>query len=269
MIKTEMRNPLSINIEKMSTKEMLELIQKENENAVKAVDMAIEQIEKACDAITKAFEKGGRLFYIGCGTSGRLGILDAVECPPTYGISQDQIVGIIAGGRDSVFKANENKEDSYIDGKNDIRSYSLSKNDIVVGISVSGNAKYVQGALEYAKSLGCMTIGLTSNSGSVIDILSDISIVTDTGAEVITGSTRMKAGTAHKIVLNMLSTCSMIKTGKVYENLMINVKPVNEKLKNRMINIVMQIFTCTDDKAKDLLIKYDWNIRHMIDNEGK
>ena len=154
MIKTEMRNPLSINIEKMSTKEMLELIQKENENAVKAVDMAIEQIEKACDAITKAFKKGGRLFYIGCGTSGRLGILDAVECPPTYGISQDQIVGIIAGGRDSVFKANENKEDSYIDGKNDIRSYSLSKNDIVVGISVSGNAKYVQGALEYAKSLG-------------------------------------------------------------------------------------------------------------------
>ena len=225
MLKTEMRNEKTQHIDSMSIFEMLRIINDENYNAVRAVEGALPQIETACEAVVRSFKSGGRLFYIGAGTSGRLGVADAAECPPTFGVPGDMVIGIIAGGLQCMAYPSENKEDDEVGGINDIKKYNLTKNDIVMGISVAGGAKYVIGALKYAMKNGCVTIGLTSNEGSDLDNIADISIVTDTGAEVITGSTRMKAGTAQKLVLNMISTVSMIKMGKVYENFMINLKP--------------------------------------------
>jgi len=265
MLKTEMRNENTKNIDKMSTMEMLKVIDAENYNAVKAVSNALESIEKAVDAITLSFKNGGRLFYIGAGTSGRLGVLDASECPPTYGVSDNTVIGIIAGGDGALRKAVEGSEDNPLGGIEQLKEYNFNKNDVLVGTSAAGGAMYVTNAIEYAKSLGCVTIGITSNQGSVLDKISDISIVTDTGAEVVTGSTRMKAGTAQKLVLNMLSTCSMIKMGYVYENLMINLKPTNIKLTKRMTGIVCDILECTEDTATELLNQSDWDIKKAIE----
>ncbi len=265
MQKTEMRNEKTTHIDKMSTQEMLRIINEENMNAVKAVENAIDNIEKACDAIVSGFENGGRLFYVGAGTSGRLGVADAAECPPTFGVPKDLVIGIIAGGKDCMVAAAEGEEDDYDTGVNDIKIHTLKPADVVVGISASGNAKYILGALDHAKECGCTTVCLTSNANSKIDLAADISIVTDTGAEVVTGSTRMKAGTAQKLVLNMLSTVSMIRTGKVYENLMINLKPSNEKLTLRMIRIVCDITGCDEEKARTALENSEWNIRKSIE----
>ena len=264
MHKTEMRNEKTMHIDKMSTFEMLKVINEENMNAVKAVEAAIPAIEKACDVIANGFNNGGRLFYIGAGTSGRLGVVDAAECPPTFGVAKGLVTGIIAGGKECMFRAAEGEEDNAAAGVEDIKIYNLKPSDVVVGISAAGNAKYILGALEYAKSCGCTTVGITSNFGSKLDHFADIPIVTDTGAEVVTGSTRMKAGTAQKLVLNMLSTVSMIKTGKVYENLMINLKPSNEKLTLRIINIVCDITGCDDEKARAALENNDWDIRKSV-----
>lgn len=267
MHKTEMRNPKTMHIDRESTQGMLRLIQDENYNAVKAIENAMPAIEKACDEISERMKKGGRLIYMGAGTSGRLGIIDAAECPPTYGVSEDVISGIIAGGFDRLVSAGESAEDSGEAGIRDIKEKNLCPYDTVMGISVAGNAAYVADALEYARSQGCLTVGLTSNEGSRIDKESDISIVTDTGAEVITGSTRMKAGSAHKMVLNMISTCVMIKQGHVYENMMINLKPSNIKLKNRVIGIVCDILKCGREEAEELLEKNNWSIRDAVDKK--
>lgn len=265
MKKAEMRNPETMHIDKMSTAEMLSAIQKENYNSVKAIENALPFIEMACDKITERMADGGRLIYIGAGTSGRLGVLDAVECRPTFGISDGVVIGIIAGGQDCMFKAAEGEEDNRDSGIRDIREVNPSSLDTVVGISVSGDAAYVVGALEYAKENGCLTIAVTSNDDAKIIAPSDIAIVTDTGAEVITGSTRMKAGSAHKMVLNMLSTAIMTKLGKVYENMMINLKPTNIKLKNRMINITCDILNCNRSDAERLLEENNWNIRRAVE----
>lgn len=267
MLKTEMRNEKTTNIDKMSTYEMLKIINEENYNAVKAVEEAIPQIEDVCEAVVRAFKAGGRLFYIGCGTSGRMGVVDAAECPPTFGVPSDMVVGIIAGGLPSMAKPTESKEDDEESGINDIKQYNLTKDDIVIGISVAGGAKYVIGALKYASQIGCVTAGITSNKDSLLDKVADYSIVTDTGAEVVTGSTRMKAGTAQKIVLNMISTISMIKMGNVYQNLMINLRPQNIKLKKRMISIVSEILDCDFEKAEQLLEKNDWKIRDCVEKK--
>lgn len=265
MLKTEMRNPKTMHIDKMSTVEMLSVIQEENLNAVKAVGEAMESIEKAVDAISEKIAEGGRLIYMGAGTSGRLGVLDASECPPTFGVSPETVMGIIAGGKDAVFRAKEGAEDSKTAGADDLKNISLTSKDIVCGISAAGGAGYVINGLLYAKSVGCITVGITSNSGSLLDETADISIVTDTGAEVVTGSTRMKAGTAQKLVLNMLSTCAMIKTGKVYENLMINLSATNEKLTGRMIRIVSDIKNVSCEEAEKLLEENGWNIRKAVE----
>ena len=267
MHNTEMRNPKTMNIDKATTLEMLKLIQEENFNAVKAIEPVISDIEKACDMITERMAKGGRLIYMGAGTSGRLGVMDAAECPPTYGVSPELVSGIIAGGFDRMVSAGESAEDSGELGIKDLSEKRLVSEDTVLGISVAGNAAYVADALAYARSVGCLTVGLTCNYGSRLDKESDISIVTDTGAEVITGSTRMKAGSAHKMVLNMISTAVMIKSGHVYENMMINLKPANIKLKNRMVSIVCEILKCDQTKATELLDKYAWSIRKVVDNE--
>ena len=265
MLRTEQRNENSIHIDKMQTKQMLEVIQKENENAVRAVADAIEEIAEAIDKISARMSKGGRLFYIGCGTSGRLGVLDASECPPTFGVSGDVVIGIIAGGDNALRNAVENSEDNYEAGKSDLCRYNLTENDSVIGISVAGGAEYVVGALDMAKTVGAFTVALTCNKNTKIAEICDFEILTDTGAEVITGSTRMKAGTAHKMVLNMISTAVMVKAGYIYENLMINLKPSNNKLRDRMIRIVSEITGKTYSESEQLLIKNDFNIKKSID----
>ncbi len=265
MLKTEMRNETSRHIDKMDTLSMVRLINQENLNAVKAVGAASEKIAEACDVIAQSFENGGRLFYIGAGTSGRLGVVDAPECPPTFGVPQDQVIGIIAGGEKCMTRAAEAEEDDAKSGERDLRQYNLCSKDVVVGISASGGAAYVVGALEYANQVGAVSISLSSNADTSIEKVAKISIVTDTGAEVITGSTRMKSGTAQKLVLNMISTCAMVKTGKVYENLMINLKPSNIKLRARMLRIVCDIKGCDEDTAQRLLEKNNWIIRDALE----
>ena len=262
--KTEERNPLSTHLDVMSTTDMARLVISANYDAVRAVENAADSIAAAIDAIALSFKNGGRLFYIGAGTSGRLGILDASECPPTFGVPYGQVVGIIAGGPERVFKAGENAEDSAEYGIRDIESAGVTKGDVVVGISAAGNAAYVLGAIEKARYLGCMTVGISSNEFSKLLQAVDIPIFTDTGAEVLTGSTRLKAGTSQKIVLNTLTTCAMTKTGKVYENMMINLAPSNEKLQKRVVRITSEIIHCTEDEAIARLEKNDWNIRKAV-----
>lgn len=261
-----MRNPNTIHIDKCETAEILRLIQNENQVAVDAVGSAIPQIALACDAIEAAIRTGGRLIYLGAGSSGRIGVLDAVECPPTYGVPRELVVGLIAGGYDCMFRAAEGAEDSAEAGVADLRAIDLTGDDAVVGISAAGNAGYVAAALEYARSLGCVTVGITSNYGSRLDLESDISIVTDTGSEPITGSTRMKAGSAQKMVCNMLTTTVMTRLGMVYENLMINLKPTNIKLRRRVISIVCEILSCGEDEAVRRLDVHNWSIREVVDH---
>ena len=264
MLKTEQRNPKSTHIDKMSTLDMVKLMSEENYVAVKAVEDAAESIAEAVDAIAFSMNNGGRLYYIGAGTSGRLGVLDASECPPTFGVSYDLVSGIIAGGYDCLVKASEGGEDSYENGVLDVKE-RLRAGDVIVGISAAGGAKYVLGALDFAKEHGCVTVGITSNADSALAKNADISIFTDTGAEIITGSTRLKAGTAQKLVLNILSTAAMVKTGRVYENLMINLRPTNEKLRRRVISIVCEIKEIGEEEAIALLDANEWNIRRAVE----
>ena len=264
MLRTETRNPDSMHIDKMTSLEMVSLMNKENMNSVMAVEAALPQIAQAVDAAAKAIGNGGKLVYIGAGTSGRLGVLDASECPPTFGVTHDTVQGIIAGGPERMFKAGENAEDVYENGVADVEKV-LKAGDVLVGISAAGGAKYVIGALEKAKEMGCTTVSVSSNPNTAIEKVADIAIVCDTGPEVVTGSTRLKAGNSQKFVLNMLSTCAMIKTGKVYENLMVNLKPSNEKLKGRVVRITAAILDCTEEEAIPLLEQNDWNIRKTVE----
>ena len=264
MLKTEMRNPKTTHIDKMSPLEMVEVIQEENRNAVSAIDGVLPEIAEAVEQITARMKQGGRLFYVGCGTSGRLGVLDAAECPPTYGVPRELVVGVIAGGAGALVSAVEGAEDDEAAGYRDLSEHRLTALDSIVGISVAGGAAYVLGAFRLADEVGALKIGLTSNKGSRIDRLADISIAPDTGAEVITGSTRMKAGSAHKMILNMLSTSVMVGLGHVYENLMINLRPTNVKLRARMIRIVSQITGADEVTAERLLSENDFVIRRAV-----
>ena len=264
MLKTEMRNEKTTHIDQMDTLSQLRIMNEENETAVKAVEAALPQIERAVQAITAAFQRRGRLFYIGAGTSGRLGVLDASECPPTFGVDNDMVIGIIAGGDRALRQASEKAEDDPLAGIRDLQEYHVNEKDVVVGISASGGAAYVVNAIEYANAIGCQTVAVTSNEGSPLDNVARLSICTDTGAEVITGSTRLKAGTAQKLVLNMLSTVSLIRCGYVYENMMVNLKPSNEKLKKRMVRIVCSILDCDEQTARDRLESHHWNIPAVI-----
>lgn len=264
MLRTEMRNEKTKNIDKMSTADMIKLMNEENMNAVKAVEKCYEDIAKAIDVISERMAKGGRLFYVGAGTSGRLGVIDAAECPPTFGVDYDKVVGIMAGGKEAMFRANEGGEDKAECGREDLVKYNLTENDSVVGVSAAGGASYVVGALEYARECGCATVALTCNPDTKISKAAEISIFTDTGAEVITGSTRLKAGTSQKLVLNMISTCCMVKNGYVYENLMINLKPTNIKLRDRMIRIVCDILGTDYETSEVRLERNDWNIRKAV-----
>ena len=264
MLKTEERNPKTTHVDKMSTSDMIAVMQEENLNAVTAVSMAQSSISNAVDEISLRMSKGGRLFYVGCGTSGRLGVLDASECPPTFGVPNNLVVGVIAGGDGALRNAIEGAEDNMIAGEKDLSTYNITQNDSVVGISVAGGAEYVLGAIKYAKERGALSVGISSNKGSNLLEISNVAIFTDTGAEVITGSTRLKAGTAHKMILNMISTAVMIKQGYVYENLMINLKPTNKKLKQRMIRITATLTDTNEETAEKLLEKNGFNIRNAV-----
>lgn len=264
MSRTEARNPKTTHIDKMSTVEMLRIINEENMNSVRAVEAASEQIAKAVDAATAALEAGGRIIYIGAGTSGRLSVVDASECPPTFGVDYNTVRAVIAGGEKAIVRASENVEDQADTGRNDFLATEPTGKDMVMGISASGNAEYVVSAMKAAKELGCVTVSLSCNPECKIADVADIAIFTDTGAEVITGSTRMKAGNAQKFVLNMISTCAMVKTGKVCENLMINLKPTNKKLKQRMIGIVTDLCGADAKTALKLLEENDFDIRSAV-----
>jgi N-acetylmuramic acid 6-phosphate etherase len=250
---TEGRNPASQNIDELATEAMLRVINDEDKKVALAVEAIVPQIARVVDAITAAFSKGGRLIYCGAGTSGRLGILDASECPPTFGTPRSQVVGLIAGGHTAILQAVENAEDNVEQGAQDLRDISFQANDVLVGIAASGRTPYVLGALAYARQQGAFTAALTCNPNSPMSQAADVALTPIVGPEVVTGSSRMKAGTAQKLVLNMLTTGAMIRSGKVYGNLMVDVEATNQKLVQRQINIVKQATDCDDATAQQAL----------------
>ncbi len=264
MLNTEKRNPKTMHLDKMTAREIAQVMNEETAYAVQQVEKTLDDVAKAIDAIADAFAKGGRLFYVGAGTSGRLAVADAAECPPTFGVPKGQVVGIIAGGVQTMMNASENIEDDPDEGIRELKERDLNGNDVVVGISASGGAAYVVNALVYAKSLGCTTVGVCSNPGSKLEAVADIGICADTGPEVLTGSTRLKAGTSQKLILNMLSTGAMVRSGYVYENMMINLKPSNIKLRGRVIRIVREITELGEQEAIRLLEENNWVIRDAI-----
>lgn len=268
-INTEKRNPNTMNIDKLPTNEMVALMHKESKQAFDAIDDVLPEVAKAVDKIAEAFDNGGHLYYIGAGTSGRIGVLDASECPPTFGVPDTLVVGIIAGGDSALRKSSEGAEDSEENGYKEIIDRKLNENDVLVGIAASGRTPYVAGAMKAARELGAVTVSITSTPGSYIDTLADIKLSCNTGPEVVTGSTRLKSGTAQKLIVNMLSTCAMIKTGKVYENLMINVSASNEKLKTRAAGITSEILNISREEAFALLEKNNFSIREAIAAYGK
>lgn len=250
---TEQRNPNTMKIDEVSTEELCRLINAEDKTVPLAVEKELPQIARAIDVIAAQIEAGGRLFYCGAGTSGRLGVLDASECPPTYGVDPGLVVGLIAGGNEALFSAREGDEDSFSLCEEDMRANGFHEKDVLCGIAASGRTPYVIGGMKYAKSLGAQVISLTCNPASEMAALADIAISPVVGPEAVTGSTRMKAGTAQKLVLNMLSTGAMIKLGKTYGNLMVDVQPTNLKLVARTRRIVMLATDATEEEAEAAL----------------
>ncbi len=267
MNNTEKRNPKSMHIDKMPLRDALMLINEENRRISEAIDEALPEIEATCERMIAAIQAGHRVFYIGAGTSGRLGVIDAAECPPTYGVPKELFQGIIAGGPACMFVAAEGQEDDAAAAKRDLDAVGLSAGDVLIGISASGGAAYVVAALEYAKEKGAAAIALVNNPDSPMSRAAEITITVDTGPEVITGSTRMKAGTSQKIVLNMLSTMALVKCGCVYENMMINLRPTNIKLRQRVIRITREILDCDEAEAVRRLDAADWSIRAAVEEK--
>ncbi|EGC71623.1 N-acetylmuramic acid 6-phosphate etherase [Haemophilus parainfluenzae ATCC 33392] len=261
---TEQRNPNSMHVDSLSALEIVQLMNKEDKQVPLAIEKCLPQIAQAVECIVAAFQQGGRLVYIGAGTSGRLGVLDASECPPTFGVSPEMVKGIIAGGERALRHPIEGAEDSKTHAVVDLQTIQFSSKDVLVGIAASGRTPYVIGALEYAKSLGSVTVSIASNPNSAMANIVDIAIDTVVGPEVLTGSSRLKSGTAQKLVLNMLTTASMILMGKCYQNLMVDVQASNEKLKARAIRIVMQATDCDKTLAEETLKLADQNAKLAI-----
>ena len=261
---TEQRNPNSMHVDSLSALEIVQLMNEEDKQVPLAIEKCLSQIAQAVECIVAAFQQGGRLVYIGAGTSGRLGVLDASECPPTFGVSPEMVKGIIAGGERALRHPIEGAEDSKAQAVVDLQTIQFSSKDVLVGIAASGRTPYVIGALEYAKSLGSVTISIASNPNSAMANIVDIAIDTVVGPEVLTGSSRLKSGTAQKLVLNMLTTASMILMGKCYQNLMVDVQASNEKLKARAIRIVMQATDCDKALAEETLKQADQNAKLAI-----
>lgn len=248
-LETEGKNAASAHIDELSALEMMRVIHAEDQKAVDAVTPLLPKIAETAEEIARRMRRGGRLIYCGAGTSGRLGVLDAVECPPTYGTPPDLVQGVIAGGTEAMFRAREGAEDDESLGEADIAALNVSENDTVVGLSASGRTPYVVGALRYAKQRGAFTAAVACASASPAAAIADADLTALTGPEVVTGSTRMKAGTAQKMILNMLSTGAMIRLGKVYGNLMVDVAATNEKLRERALHIVMEVSGCSREES--------------------
>ena len=261
---TERRNPHTMNLDEMSPLEIAQTMNQEDEQAVLAVRKVLPEIATAITWATESLKAGGRIIYIGAGTSGRLGVLDAVECPPTFGVSPDTVVGIIAGGERAFTIAQEGVGDSPILCEEDLKKKNLSSKDIVIGLAASGRTPYVIYGLQYARSIGCKTVAIACNLHSQVGKAADLAIEPVPGPEVLTGSTRLKAGTVQKLILNMISTGSMVGIGKVYQNLMVDVQQTNEKLKVRAQNIVMDITDCTRETAAESLEAADGHVKTAI-----
>lgn len=263
-LNTEQQNPKTMNIDLLTTEEIITVINQEDTLVPNVIARQVPNISEVVDKIVEAFKQGGRLIYVGAGTSGRLGIIDASECPPTYGTDPGMVVGIIAGGKEAMTEAIEGVEDDKQQGQTDMKEISLSAKDIVVGIAASGRTPYTIGALEYANSIGAVTVSVVCSKDSEMEKISGHTIAAVVGPEVVTGSTRMKAGTAQKLILNMLSTASMIKMGKVYGNLMVDVQMTNEKLHKRAVNIVKMATGASDEEAAAAIQEQNNNTKAAI-----
>ena len=263
-LETETVNELTKNIDDLDFLSIVEIINAEDQKVPQAVALVKNDISNLIKAAYQVLRDGGRLIYAGAGTSGRLGILDASECPPTYGVSADMVMGIIAGGKEAIFAAREGFEDSELEGEKDLVAINLTDKDMVVGLAASGRTPYVIGALKFARKVGAVTGTIACVSSAIISEFSDYPIEIITGPEVIQGSTRMKAGTAQKLVLNMISTTCMIKLGKVYGNLMVDVQPTNEKLRARALRIISQAIDCDSEMARSLYDNSNGNVKVAI-----
>ena len=261
---TEKRNPDTMNLDQMSTLEFVETMNKEDSKVIEAVNKVLPEVANVIEWTTEALKSGGRIIYMGAGTSGRLGVLDAVECPPTFGVSPDVVIGLIAGGEKAFVRAVEGAEDSKTLGTEDLKNLGLNEKDVVIGIAASGRTPYVIHALRYARSIGVKTAIIACNKDSEMSKEADIAIEPVTGPEVLTGSTRLKAGTAQKLILNMISTGSMVGAGKVYENLMVDVMQSNEKLKTRAENIVMAATDCEREIARKTIDEAEGSVKLAI-----
>jgi N-acetylmuramic acid 6-phosphate etherase len=261
---SEQRNPNTLHIDSLPSLDIVTLLNNEDKLVALAVEKNLPQIAQAVERIVAAFQAGGRLVYMGAGTSGRLGVLDASECPPTFGVPSSMVVGLIAGGETALRNAVEGAEDNLAAGEQDLRHINFSRKDVLVGIAASGRTPYVIGGLNYAKQLGATTVSLVSNPNAVMSDIADIAIITAVGPEALTGSSRLKSGTAQKMVLNMLTTAAMIRLGKCYQNLMVDVQATNQKLKARAIRIVMQATDCDQATAEQTLHTTNGNAKLAI-----
>ena len=261
---TESSNPKTNNLDVMSVKEIVKTMNEEDQTVALAVEKVLPQIEEAIYIVSDRLSYGGRLFYIGAGTSGRIGLLDAVECPPTFSTPPQMVQAVLAGGYGAVMVAVEGAEDDEVLGKNDLIDVNLTSSDVVIGIAASGRTPYVAGALAYAQSIGAKAISLTSNLQSAISRYADVAIEVETGPEILSGSTRLKAATAHKMVVNMISTASMVQIGKVYKNLMVDVNASNFKLKERAKKIVCDATNVTYEEAEQALAETGYNVKQAI-----
>ena len=261
---TEQVNDRSVDIETQSIGQILHYINDENRTVTDAIERCISSIEKVTEAVVQAFEKGGRLIYLGAGTSGRLGVLDASECPPTFGVSPDMVVGVIAGGYYALRHAIEGAEDDETIAQEQLKELGLVKEDVVVGISASGRTPYVVAGLSYAKEVGCYTGAISNSPNAVISKVADIGIEAITGPEVVTGSTRMKAGTAQKLILNMITTAAMIRVGKIFKGYMVDVQPTNQKLKQRATNILAKVTNLSQEEARKVLEDNHFDLKVAI-----
>lgn len=264
LLTTEEFNPKSQTLDEMSTNEILTIMNEEDQTIALAVNRVIPAIEETIEKVVLAFKNGGRLIYIGAGTSGRIGVLDAVECPPTFSTSPELVQAILAGGETAMFHAVEGAEDDELLGASDLQKLDVNENDVIIGIAASGRTPYVKGALVYANSCQATTVSLSSNENSLISIYADIKIEVVTGPEVLTGSTRLRAATAHKMILNMITTTSMIKTGKVYKNLMVDLNASNFKLRERAKQMVCSITDVSYEEAEVVLKETEFDVKLAI-----
>lgn len=261
---SETRNPASMMLDEMSSLEMMICFNNEDRKVPEAIAKVLPEIAQAVDFAAAALQAGGRLIYLGAGTSGRLGILDASECPPTFGVPHDLVIGLIAGGPGAMFKAVEGAEDDVSLGEADLKALNLTARDVVIGLAASGRTPYVIGALQFARQLGCPTVAISCNPDSPIAREAQVAISPVVGPEALTGSTRMKSGTAQKLVLNMISTGAMVKLGKVYQNLMVDVKATNEKLVDRACRIVMEATGAVRSQAEEALAQTGFEVKPAI-----